>query len=66
MIKECFDDLIMQVLCGAAVASMGVGIYKDGWSHGWIDGTSIIVAVLIIVTVTVSNNWVKEKQFQEL
>jgi P-type E1-E2 ATPase len=66
MIKECFDDLIMQILCVAAVVSMGVGIYKDGWEHGWIDGTSIIVAVLIIVTVTVSNNYVKEKQFQEL
>ena len=66
MIKECFDDLIMQILCVAAVVSMAVGIYKDGWEHGWIDGTSIIVAVLIIVTVTVSNNYVKEKQFQEL
>ena len=66
MIKECFDDLIMQILCVAAIVSMAVGIYKDGWEHGWIDGTSIIVAVLIIVTVTVSNNYVKEKQFQEL
>ena len=53
MILECFDDLIMQVLCVAAVVSMGIGIYKDGWSHGWIDGTSIIVAVLIIITVIV-------------
>ena len=66
MIKECFDDLILQVLVVAAVASMGIGIYKDGIEHGWIDGTSIIVAILIIVIVTVSNNYVKEKQFQEL
>lgn len=66
MIGECFDDLILQILVVAAVASMGIGIYKDGWEHGWIDGTSIIVAILIIVIVTVSNNYVKEKQFQEL
>ena len=66
MIIECFDDTIMRILCVAAVFSMGIGIYKDGWSHGWIDGTSIIIAVCIIVIVTVANNWVKEKQFQEL
>ena len=66
MIIECFDDTIMRILCVAAVFSMAIGIYKDGWQHGWIDGTSIIIAVCIIVVVTVANNWVKEKQFQEL
>jgi Ca2+ transporting ATPase len=66
MIIECFSDTILIILCIAAVVSMGIGIYKDGLEHGWIDGTSIIVAILIIVTVTVGNNYVKEKQFQEL
>ena len=63
MIIECFDDVIMKVLAVAAVVSMAIGIYKDGWEHGWIDGTSILVAILIIIIVTVGNNYVKEKQF---
>ena len=30
------------------------------------EGTSILVAVMIIVTVTSGNNWVKEQQFKKL
>ena len=66
MIAECFDDLILQILCIAAVVNIAIGIYKDGWELGWIDGASIIIAILIIVVVTVGNNYVKEKQFQQL
>ena len=66
MIGECFADLILQILCVAAVVNICIGIYKDGWELGWIDGASIIIAILIIVVVTVGNNYVKEKQFQSL
>ena len=45
---------------------MVVGIYNDGIAHGWIDGVSILVAILIIITVTVTNNMAKEAKFQEL
>jgi Ca2+ transporting ATPase len=30
------------------------------------EGASILIAVVIIVTVTSGNNWMKEKQFQKL
>lgn len=30
------------------------------------EGASILVAVIIIVTVTSGNNWMKERQFQKL
>ena len=50
----------------ASVASLVAGIYENGWSIGWIDGVSIIVAILIIVSVTAGNNYIKEKQFQKL
>lgn len=30
------------------------------------EGTSILVAVIIIVTVTSGNNWIKEQQFKKL
>ena len=43
-----------------------VGIIQHGWGHGWIEGLSIFIAVIIIVSVTAGNNYVKEKQFQKL
>jgi len=33
---------------------------------GWIDGTGIAIAILIIVAITTTNNYLKEKQFQKL
>ena len=42
---------------------MVVGIYNDGWALGWIDGVSILVAIVIIVIVTVANDMAKEAKF---
>jgi len=50
-------------LCVAAVVAMVVGIYNDGLALGWIDGTSIMVAIVIIVVVSVGNDLAKEKKF---
>jgi P-type E1-E2 ATPase len=33
---------------------------------GWIEGVSIYVAIIIIVTITSGNDYVKDKQFVEL
>ena len=57
---------MLRVLCVAALVSLILGIATEGLEHGWMQGTSILVAVIIIVTVTSGNNWVKEKQFQKL
>jgi len=56
----------LKVLMVAAVVAMVVGIYNDGFAIGWIDGVSILVAIVIIVVVTVTNNMAKESKFQEL
>jgi P-type Ca2+ transporter type 2B len=66
LLGDVFEDFILKVLCVAAVVAMVVGIYNDGLALGWIDGTSIIVAIVIIVVVTVANDLTKEKKFQEL
>ena len=47
----------------AAVVATVVGIYNDGFSIGWIDGVSILVAIIIIVIVTVGNDLAKEAKF---
>lgn len=57
---------MLKVLCAAAIISLILGIATEGLKEGWIEGVSIIVAVVIIVSVTSFNNYVKDKQFQKL
>jgi magnesium-transporting ATPase (P-type) len=61
-----FEDFILKVLIVSAAVSLVLGIISEGWAKGWIEGVSIFVAIAIILTVTTSNNYVKEKQFQAL
>ena len=53
----------MKVLCVAAVVATVVGIYNDGFALGWVDGVSILVAIVIIIIVTVGNDLAKEAKF---
>jgi hypothetical protein len=47
----------------AAAVSLILGIINEGWAKGWIEGVSIFIAIAIIVSVTTTNNYIKEKQF---
>jgi Ca2+ transporting ATPase len=57
---------MLRVLCVAAVVSLVLGIAIEGLEHGWMEGTSILLAIVIIVTVTSGNNYIKEQQFKKL
>ena len=46
--------------------SLVLGILTEGLAEGWLEGASILIAVVIIVTVTSGNNYIKEQQFQRL
>lgn len=61
LIIEQFEDLMLKILVIAAVVSVIVGIIKEGMEKGWMDGVSIFIAVVLIVSVTASNNYIKEK-----
>lgn len=50
---------MLKVLCAAAIISLILGIATEGLREGWIEGMSIICAVIIIVSVTSFNNYVK-------
>lgn len=63
MICDVFEDFILRVLCVAAVVSTTLGVIKDGWAHGFQEGCGIVIAIIIIVAVTVVNDYIKEKQF---
>lgn len=63
---ENFEDEMLRILCAAAVVSLVLGIATEGIKEGWLEGASILIAVVIIVTVTSANNYIKDKQFQKL
>ena len=66
LILENFEDDMLKILCVSAVVSLVLGIATEGIKEGWLEGASILMAVIIIVTVTSTNNYLKEKQFQKL
>ena len=49
----------------AAIVSLVVGFYEDP-GKGWIEGTAILFAVLVVAVVTATNNNSKEQQFRKL
>jgi magnesium-transporting ATPase (P-type) len=62
---ESFEDTIIIILMFAAIISLAIGM----WEHpttGWIEGTAILIAVLLVALVTSGNNYTKELQFRAL
>ena len=66
LVLENFEDDMLRILCISAVVSLVLGIATEGIKEGWLEGASILIAVVIIVSVTSTNNYLKEKQFQKL
>ncbi len=57
---------MLRILCVAAVVSLTLGIATHGLAEGWIEGFSILLAVMIITVVASGNNYMKEQQFRKL
>ena len=55
------QDAILRILLLAATVSLAIGIWKEGLAKGWYEGVTIYLAVLIIVTVTAGNDYLKDK-----
>ena len=66
LIMENFDDKINLILLAAAAVSIVIGLIKDGWPMGLIEGTSIMIALVIIIAVNSGNNWISERQLANL
>jgi len=66
LVMENFEDDMLQILCYSAVVSLVLGILTEGLAEGWMEGASILIAVVIIISVTAGNNYIKEQQFQKL
>ena len=63
---ESFNDPTLMILIGAAVVSLAIGIVEEGAEKGWIEGGAILIAVLLVASVTAGNDYTKELQFREL
>lgn len=65
LILAGLEDRTLIMLMISAVVSLIFGLYEDP-SHGWIEGTAILAAVVLVVMVASLNDYHKEKQFRKL
>lgn len=76
MFTSYFSDITLIILLIAALVSLGLSFYRPPSEHasndsseqeaGWIEGAAILIAVFVVVLVTATNDWSKEKQFRGL
>lgn len=59
-------DTTLVILMVCAVVSLGTGIWTDGVQKGWYEGTSIGVAVFLVIAVTAISDYKQGLQFQNL
>ena len=65
IIWDSLQDTVIQILICASFISLIIGTLQDPES-GWIEGVAILIAVIIVVTVTTSNDYVKDGKFIKL
>lgn len=67
-LKDAMSDKILVILLVMGVVSLGLdlGISSESKSYSWIEGFSIIFAVILVVTVSSVNDYQKSKKFAQL
>lgn len=60
-IKDALDDRILLSLAIAGFLTLITGMINQGIALGWIQGVSIFVGIILIVTVTSTNDWLKDR-----
>ena len=64
---EALKDLMVRILIVAAIVSIVLGCtFSEDPSKDWIDGVSIVIAVLVVVLVGSITDYQKEQKFHEL
>ena len=66
-VLDALNDTMLIVLIVAAVVQIILGVlFSDEPERDWIDGFSILIAVVVVVSVSSITNWKKEHQFKDL
>lgn len=65
-IIDSLQDPMLRILILASIVSTVIGVCKDGFATGWIEGFSIFLAVFLVVTISSFQNYSKHLQFKKL
>jgi len=65
LVCDALEDTTLRILIVAAFVSLVVGMIEDP-ADGWLEGVAILVAVVLVVSVTATNDYMKDKQFRKL
>lgn len=65
-VLEAFQDTMVQILVVAAIVQIVLGVFLSDNGTDWVDGLSIVVAILVVVLVGSITNYQKEQKFREL
>ncbi len=64
---EALGDLMIEILCVSAVVQIALGmILGQNPKTDWIDGASVITAILVVTIISSVTNYKKELKFHEL
>ncbi|KAF0392804.1 PMCA-type calcium-translocating P-type ATPase [Gigaspora margarita] len=71
LVWDAYCDRTLILLSVAALISLALGISedlsnKDSNGLGWLEGTAILVAVVVVIFTNAINNYQKERQFRKL
>ncbi|MBE3112191.1 MAG: HAD-IC family P-type ATPase, partial [Acidobacteria bacterium] len=67
-----FNDKLIMLLSVSAVISLALGIYQSvdvdagGIGIEWVDGVTVVVAILVIVFASAATDWHKNRKFEKL
>jgi Ca2+-transporting ATPase len=65
--ETILEDFIIKTLIAGAAVTIILGLAIDGVSSkSWVEGVAILVAVVIVLTVTAGNDYSKDKKFKKL
>jgi P-type Ca2+ transporter type 2C len=68
LVWDAFNDKLMFLLTFSAVISLSLGIYQSvdpsepGSNVEWVEGVTIVIAIIIILTATATNDWQKNSK----
>lgn len=65
-ILNCFEDKVIKILLFASIVSLIVGVFKDGFKTGWIEGAAILLSLLLEILIKSYINVKETEQFQKL